>query len=272
MPFTLIKGKFVPEAGKPDGDSMRFRPHDDTPLYKLKRRGSAPKLSPKSGTIQLRFEAIDTMESKSALPYSKAATDSNLELCGVPNGVGEANGYILTNQVGPNGRPIAFVYLGDCDDEDGSQVYLDEVRLKESINYKQLQRGHAYPLFYDTLFSDLRIVLSELVVKTRMDQIGIWGDDVTISGAKYTGPDSVLTMKPLFPKLWRRLHKFSCADDIEDNTDLTYFYEYLSSLREERIFIISESKTTGLDNIVKIDGDRISLRFLPEDLIVISLS
>jgi len=271
MPFTLIKGRFVPEAGRPDGDSMRFRPYDDTPLYKLKRRGAAPKLSSRTGTIQLRFEGIDTMESKSALPYSKAATDSNLELCGVPEGVGEANGYILTNQIGPNGRPIAFVYLGDCEDRDGSQVYLDEARLKESINYQQLQRGHAYPLFYDTLFSDLRIVLSELVVETRRDRLGVWRDDVTMSGAKYSGPNSISTMKPLFPKLWRRLEKFSRDNDIEDNTDLSYFHEYLGSLREERVFIVSEAKTTGFDNVVKVEGDKVSLRYLPEDLIVISL-
>ena len=74
MPFTLIKGEFVPEAGRPDGDSIRFRPDDPTPLFMLKRRGRAPKVNANNGTIQLRFEGIDTMESKAAKPFSSDAT------------------------------------------------------------------------------------------------------------------------------------------------------------------------------------------------------
>ena len=31
MPFKIVSGEFVPEAGRPDGDSVRFRPDDPTP-------------------------------------------------------------------------------------------------------------------------------------------------------------------------------------------------------------------------------------------------
>ena len=61
MPFTLMKGEFVPEAGRPDGDSIRFRPDDPDPIFRLRRRGSAPRINQNNGTIQLRFEGIDTM-------------------------------------------------------------------------------------------------------------------------------------------------------------------------------------------------------------------
>ncbi|GAB6261775.1 hypothetical protein L4174_007140 [Photobacterium sp. CCB-ST2H9] len=271
MSFTVIKGEFVPQAGRPDGDSIRFRPDDPTPLFQLKRRGRPPRISTSTGTIQLRFEGIDTMESKAATPFSSNATVSNLELCGVPEGVGTARGYILTNQIGPNGRPIAFVYLGDPVEPDGSQVYLNVDRMKESVNYQQITRGHAYPLFYDTLFDDLRIALAQAVVETRATRQNIWADDMTNKGAVYSGESSLSTMKPIFPKLWRRLDKYSRDPDIAHPNHLAEFREYLESLREERVFVVSEGKMTGLDNVVEIEGDTVKLKYLPEDLIVMSV-
>jgi endonuclease YncB( thermonuclease family) len=272
MPFILIKGEFVPEAGRPDGDSMRFRPEDPTPLFMLKRRGSPPKINQKNGTIQLRFEGIDTMESKAVKPFSSDATKSNLELCGVPDGTGTAKGYILTNQIGPNGRPIAFVYAGTTNEQDGASIFLDANKLKESVNYKQLERGHAYPLFYDTLFFTLRKELFNAVKAARNnDNLNVWSKDVTNSGALYSGPESILSMPPIFPKLWRRLDKYSRDNDTMNPNSLDEFEEYMKSIREERIFIISESRSTGFDDIIEVSGNTIKLQFLPEDLVVVSV-
>ena len=270
MPFTLIKGEFVPEAGRPDGDSMRFRPDDPTPLFMLKRRGKAPKINERNQTIQLRFEGIDTMESKAAKPFSSDATKSNLELCGVPNGTGTARGYILSNQIGPNGRPISFVYQGDPKEPDGKSVFLDSGRMKESVNYQQIERGHAFPLFYDTLFSDLRNELAAGVLKARGTGENVWSSDVTNTGASYSGPDSLASMPPIFPKLWRRLEKYSRNTDIADPGSLSEFKDYLDSLREERVFIVTEGRSTGFDNVVAVEGNRVKLNCLPEDLIVVS--
>jgi len=271
MPFTLIKGEFVPEAGRPDGDSVRFRPDDPTPLFMLKRRGKAPKINERNGTIQLRFEGIDTMESKAAQPFSSDATKSNLELCGVADGTGTARGYILSNQIGPNGRPIAFVYQGEPSESDDASVFLDSERMKESINCQQIERGHAFPLFYDTLFADLRKTLAEQVSVVRTAAQNVWASDVTNIGAPYSGPSSLATMPPIFPKLWRRLDKYSRDSDIADPNSLSEFKTYLESLREERVFVISESRVTGFDNVVQIDGNTVKLMYLPEDLIVVSV-
>ena len=100
------------------------------------------------------------MESTAAEPFSSDATKSHLELCGVPNGTGTARGYILCGQIGPNGRPISFAYAGDPPEADGSSIVLDVDRMKESVNFQQLSRGHAYPLFYDTLVDNLRIAMA----------------------------------------------------------------------------------------------------------------
>ncbi|MCG8672126.1 MAG: hypothetical protein MI867_22160 [Pseudomonadales bacterium] len=271
MPFKVIKGEFVPEAGRPDGDSMRFRPDDPAPLFMLRRRGRAPRVNERNGTIQLRFEGIDTMESKAALPYSSNATSSNLELCGVPSGTGTERGYILTNQIGPNGRPIAFVYKGNPTEPDGTDVFLDSERMKESVNYKQLEKGHAYPLFYDTLFSDLRNELARLVSEVRSSGHNVWSNDMTNTGIIYSGPDSLETMPPFFPKLWRRLDKYSRDPDISNPDSVSEFRDYLESLREERVFVVSEGRVTGFDNLVGIDGEQVKLTHLPEDLVVVSL-
>ena len=180
MPFLLVQGEFVPEAGRPDGDSIRFRPDSPDLIFKLRQRGRAPKINPNNGTIQLRFEGIDTMESRAKEPFSSNATQSNLELCGVPDGTGTARGYILSNQLGPNGRPIAFVYLGEPAEADGAEIFLEASRMQESVNFMQLSLGHAYPLFYDTLFYDLRQSMAAEVASARAQAENVWSADETI--------------------------------------------------------------------------------------------
>jgi len=224
MPFTLTAGEFVPEAGRPDGDSIRFRPDNPTPLFQLPRRSSAPRINSKNGTIQLRFEGIDTMESRALSPFSEDATSSNLELCGVPNGMGTARGNILSTQIGPNGRPICFVYLGDATETDGDDaIFVDVDRMKKSVNYQQLSKGYAYPLFYDTLYFDLRIAMADEAASARARGENVWSADVTHTGAFYTGRQSLGTLQPLFPKLWRRLDSYSRSSDIANPDTMDEF-------------------------------------------------
>ena len=268
--FTVIKGSFVPGAGRPDGDSIRFRPDNADPIFRLRRRGHAPRISSTTGTIQLRFEGIDTMESKATDPFSSDATLSNLELCGVGNGQEFGRGYILSNQLGPNGRPIAFVFSGETDKIDGSEVFLDITWMEESVNFKQIVRGHAYPLFYDTLYKELREHIATATVGARNSRNGVWSADITNSGAQYTGEESVLTMAPIFPKLWRRLDKYSRDTDIVDPTSLAEFLNYLED-GDERIFVVTQQWNTSFDSIVEVDEDQIKLIVLPEEIVVTSV-
>ena len=275
MPFIAIDGEFVPGAGRPDGDSIRFRPDEPNLVFRLRQRVHGPKINQNNGTLQLRFEGIDSMESKALQPFSSDATASNLELCGVPDGTGTQRGHILANQLGPHGRPIAFAYTGPSPEPEDNdqvsvtadgikQVFLRTELMKKSVNFAQIERGHAYPLFYDTLFHDLREALSDATKAARAAKKGIWKADQSQSGVTW-GP--VEEMKPVFPKLWRRLDKYGRDPDIMDSSSLNEFLEYLQFNHDDRVFILSEGKSTGFDNVLRVEGDTVGMTKLPEDLV-----
>jgi len=270
MPFTLLKGTFKPGAGIPDGDSVRFAPDDPTPLFSLPRKGRSPRVNQNNGTVQLRFEGIDSMEKDAKEPFASDATKKNLELIGVDGPTVEAEGHILANQIGPNGRPICFVFAGGAPEADGASIFLDVDRMKESVNYKIIEAGTAYPLFYDTLFRDLRSELANAVKAARSGGIGLWPHDRTNAGVIWEGAASLENLDPIFPKMWRRLEKYTQNRSFRDESDtLDAFIEFLQANRD-RLVIISESRATDFDNIVQIDGNKVSLPQAPEDIFFMS--
>ena len=271
MPFTLFKGVFKPSAGFPDGDSLRFAPDDPQPLFSLRRRGSRPpRVNERNGTVQLRYEGIDSLEKDAKEPFASDATRSNIHLCGLSGPTDEARGYILANQIGPNGRPICFVFSGEAPEDDHTDIFLDADRLRESVNFKQIQEGSAYPLFYDTLFASLREPMAEATREARVAQIGFWVADKTNVGVNWGGATSLPNLDPIFPKLWRRLEKYTQSRDFRhESATLAAFNDYLLA-NPDRLFIVSEARSTDLDDILEIDGNRVRLLFLPEDLVFMS--
>ena len=272
MPLTLIKGKITPQFGRPDGDSVRFVPTNPDLIFTLRRRGRPPKINQNNGSIQLRYEGIDTMESSALIPFSSNATKANLDFCGTNNGANESAGYVLTNQLGPNGRPICFIFSGDINQEDGSQVFLDTEQLKHSVNYQMIAAGHAYPLFYDTLFSDLRDKFSAAIVAARIDGGDMWAADTTNTGTRWPdGDDPVKNITPIFPKLWRRIQKYSKDEDYFDEAHpFRNLKKYIELEASERVLILSKGKITGFDNVISTTDDTVTLDVAPEDLVVVS--
>jgi hypothetical protein len=270
MPFTVIKGNFSPQFGRPDGDSVRFVPDNPDLIGGLRRTGAGPNINRSNGSVQLRYEAIDTMESAALQPFSGDATASNLELAGTNGGANAAPGYILSRQLGPNGRPICFAFAGETDLEDGDDtVFVDADMIDSSINVAQLRLGHAYPLFYDTLFHDLRDHCRAVSNAAKAAGLQVWAADATQSGATWTG--DIDTLAPIFPKLWRRLDRYVSDETFFDaDAPLANFKAWFEHQRDERILIMSEGRFTGFDDVVEVDGDTVRMTVAPDDIVVVS--
>jgi len=102
-----------------------------------------------------------------------------------------------------------------------------------------LNAGHAYPLFYDTLFADLREEITQICQSTRERRLGVGREDGTNPGVSWGGFGSLDTMPPFFPKLWRRLEG----------------YTFDGEFRDDLLFVLPDIRFTGLDNVVAIEDD-----------------
>lgn len=270
MPFTLIKGTLNPTFGRPDGDSLRFVPDNPDPIFRLRRRGFKPKMNEDNGSIQLRYEGIDTMESAADDTFSLTATESNLQLANSDNPGSPSRGYIYSNQIGPNGRPIAFVFSGDTDGEDGTGFFLSADDIMQSINVQQMQRGHAYPLFYDTLFDDLRLRMRDVSLKAKSDGEGLWPSDKTNDTVTWSG--SLDTLPPIFPKLWRRIQEFRRDETLFDpDRPFANFAEWVEIEKPERVAIPTQDRFTGFDDLIEATEDTVKLTIDPHDMVIVSV-
>ena len=270
MPFTLIQGTFKPDTGRPDGDTVRFAPDNPMLVFLLNRRGRPPRINQDNGTISLRYEGIDAMEKGARTPESDNATEKNLDLLGITETVRETEGYILSNQLDPNGRPIAFVFTGKPEEADGDSLFLTPERMKASLNYKLIENGNAYPLYYDTLFYDLHQELTD-AVKAAREAKGVWQDDATTEGVVWKDADSLDNLPPIFPKLWRRLQEYTQDPDFKaDAESLDNFIDYLQIKRLERVLIIDSTRFTGFDDVIDVDGNNLKLLSQPEELVFMS--
>ena len=259
MPFLTIKGVFNPQSGIPDGDSVRFLADDDS-LFDL-LEGQVDFKS--DGEVQLRYEGIDALEKAAIKPFSSDATEQNLQLLG-----GEENGqpgYILSNQIEQNGRPVCFVFTGEPNDADGSEIVLEPETLQQSVNYQLLAEGFVYPLFYDTLYQELRDRLVEAVETARQDKLGIWTEDASNQGFTVQPPVNLAQLEPIFPKLWRRLETFYRRPSNQNKTAA----QFLESLAQgsDRLFTIPDQRWIKFSTALEVSGDKLKLKYKPEEMI-----
>ena len=264
MPFTLIKGQFVPAAGEPDGDSVRFRADD--PIFWLKLEGRRVDINFENRTVQTRFEGIDAIEKRATKPLSAEAKNSMLSLINYDRDTNpEPEGYILARMTDTHGRPICFAFSGNIDGNDGSDVFLDQPMLRNSVNYKQMEAGFAYPLYYNTLFRDLREAFNEALRSAKSPPSkGYWPTDATMTGVTVNDRHSLSTIEPIWPKLWRRLEEYLPTHDNLDD-----FIMWLEE-KGERVDILPIMEQKGLEDVVKVEGNHVSLTEEPENLRVVS--
>jgi nuclease-like protein len=275
MPFLIIKGTFHIVGYSPDGDSVRFRA--DNKEHWAKLSGPSAQLNAKDHA-QLRFEAIDTLETHyqnthQPLELAIGALEHLLEGLGITDvewnetrtTVTAANdgteGYILSRAVEKYGRPVAFVYTGMSPEEDGSKIFLDADRVRESLNHRALEDGLAYPTYYKGLFHDLREALTKAVSHAREAKRGVWAEDRTNAGFEVEGLRSITDEHVVLPKLFRRL-----AEYLEVGGSVAGFEEFLEA-RDEEVIVISTVHPTHFDTVVEVEGNTVRMTEPPENLL-----
>lgn len=299
MPFTLIAGTFRlvnrTKTGKatgfqPDGDSVQFAPTQPVLLDKLTRLVQPYRLT-NIGSVMLRLEGIDALElhfqpdggprTHQPRPLADNARDALLgflklspaafappeNLSVVPPAVHDAApGFILSRSLEVHGRPVCFAFAGPPPAPDGSEVTVAAALLRRSLNFKLLRGGFAYPLFYDTLFADLRVSLTTAVRSARRERRGLWPSDRTLTGLTVAGQSDLETDGVLVPKLFRRLSEF-LADS--PAAPLSAFPAWLKKTNEQ-IMDIQTTNFTHLDNLVKVENGQVRMTQAAETFVIVS--
>jgi hypothetical protein len=275
MSFTLIKGTFHVQGYSPDGDSVRFKARN--PALWKKLSGQAVELNAR-GHAQLRIEAVDALETHyqgccQPLRPARAATRFLLaELAitdvawdGPHSAVTRAKdatvGYILARCTEGRRRPVAFVFPGETEEKDGAEINLDESLLKESYNYRLLAQGLAYPMYYNGLFSDLRLPLTAAVESARTEGKGLWPYDRTTRGFSASRLKSITEDVAILPKLFRRIVNY-----MGEGGKIEGFKEHLQKSCEPLVRI-HQVHFTRFDAIVETRGEKVRLADAPENLI-----
>ncbi|OPY54741.1 MAG: hypothetical protein A4E49_00750 [Methanosaeta sp. PtaU1.Bin112] len=275
MSFTLIKGTFHVQGYSPDGDSVRFKAKDSALWKRLS--GPAVELNAR-GHAQLRIEAVDALETHyqgccQPLRPARAAARfllSQLKISDVVwNGphstVTKAQdateGYILARSTESRRRPVAFVFPGETEEKDGAEINLDQSLLKESYNYQLLAQGLAYPMYYNGLFSDLRLSMTAAVASARSAEKGLWLYDRTTRGFSASGLKSITEDVAILPKLFRRIVNY-----MGEGGRIEGFKEHLQKSCEPLVRI-PQVHFTRFDAIVETRGEKVRLAEAPENLI-----
>jgi len=286
MPFTLIKGAFFATGYSPDGDSVKFKADDKDDWKRVKGR---VKMSLTKGHVQLRFEGIDALETHyrpsvrgaayrhQPLALARAARDFMLSSVGIKNvvwGAGEGKvissgdgvpGYILSREVDSDryGRPVSFVFAGSAPTQQVENVFLTPQWLKQSVNYRLLAEGLAYPTYYRTLFYDLRDELSSAVKAARASSSpkGLWKQDGT-GGFTFSGESTITDDVPILPKLFRRL-----IEHLALGGALGGFKAFLESKKDGLLVLPQANHTDAMDAITEVSGSRIGLTVQPENIV-----
>ncbi len=293
MPFLLIKGSFhligqspqgKPTGFQPDGDSMQFKPDNPTLLDRLERVDK-PYLLTSIGSTQLRFEGIDALELHFEGHHQPRplADDSRDYLTGLlnmnpvtyrppdnltvkpPAAHDGTRGYILSRALEAHGRPVAFAFAGDPDGADGARLTLKAALLRKSLNFKSLQSGNSYPLFYDSLFASLRATFAQAAQAARAAGKGIWQDDRSNNGLAAANESDLEVRGVVYPKLFRRLTSYFDGG----GAGLAGFLPWLAKTKEQ-VLDLSTGNFTHFDNLLSVKSGKIRLTLEPEHLVFVS--
>ena len=281
MPFLLLAGEFRVVGAQPDGDSIRFYP--DSPSQWDDVGGPYAVQRNASGGAQLRLDAVDALETHYSTPsgtvhqpliLARAARDALLRWLGFTSVTHDGEtvtasepatvrGYVLTRSADKYGRCISFAGRGDPPGPSGAHVFVDAKLLRQSANYRLLQRGLAYPTYYRKLFPDLRRVFTAAVGQARPTR-GVWPGDLTELGLTVESLAQVEEDAIILPKLFRRLATYlGMSDGMVSLADFTAFLDQ----QDDRVYVMPDMLYTGFSTVVEVTDQTVRLTVAPESLI-----
>ncbi|MFJ5552908.1 nuclease [Streptomyces sp. NPDC093225] len=277
MSYLRIRGEFRIVGTRPDGDTVRFYPDDPSVWATLS--GPKPVEIHGPGGANLRLEGIDALEThfkpplvagpelhQPTVPAGEAAA-ALLRILGfepvnrTPFGFVKApttppacRGYVLTRGTDTHGRVIAFTGPGDGPDADATgHVFLTPDGVHETANHALLAAGMVYPIFYRTLFPDLREDMRATAAKAAATPVGVWKDDKTLSGTEVIGPPEV-SKDVIYPKFYRRIGEYVLLND--GDPSLTGFLDFLHRKADKFTLLSAGHFSTGLDLVIEVDGTK----------------
>ena len=139
-------------------------------------------------------------------------------------------------------------------------MFLNESLLPQSINYRLIKAGLAYPTYYTGLFPDLREEITAGVLKAWNAGRGVWPYDWT-AGVPVPNLEALEDDYVVMPKLFRRLAKYMAT-----HSSVSGFQSWLAQ-DPEPILVLSTGHFTTFDTVVTVLGQTVSLTVFPEDLV-----
>jgi endonuclease YncB( thermonuclease family) len=283
MPMLCLAGTFHVTGSEPDGDSIRFRPHDPADwtkvpgIYNVRRNAS--------GAAQLRVDGVDALETHYAphgghllhqpLELAHAAAAELLKWLGFRDVERDGEtvtsvrdddlrGFLLTRGADLYGRCVALVGRGDAPAASGEQLMVDVPLLRKTANHRLIARGLAYPTFYTKLYVDLRDALAKQARAARKARSGVFAHDGTQKGIDVQALATLTDDAVILPKLFRRLVDYLHLNG--DDPSLAGFKDYLAQ-QDDRLYVIPTGQKTGLDTLVQVSGQKVRLTRRPEELV-----
>jgi len=280
MTFKVIKGTLHVKGYRPDGDSIRFQAERESDWQSI--RGRPVKLNRKNHA-QLRIEAIDTLETHYAGHHqpnvlAEAATRSLLSNLGINNVTWNNKGvitaaddgvkaYVVTRNTDRFGRPISFLFTSSSVVARKKEIFLDKKNIRQSINYKLLVQGMAYPTFYDGLFYDLREVFAMAAMTARRGRVGVWSTDATNRFIEINGLEAIEQRWVIMPKVFRRLTEYFKQ---HERFDAHAFIDFLAA-KKENVLQMRFLHFTQLHHLFAVNAaGKIKLTEKPEEIIFLS--
>lgn len=285
MGYFCIKGTFRIIGTSLDGDSVKFIADNVNNWDKIK---GPVKLTKELKKAQLRFEAIDTLELHypilpekfhQPLHFANLARDCVLSQLGFKNvewkppgewaesqkveKADDTTGFILTKGVDNEQykRPVSFVFFGNTDIVDGTEITPDKDLIKKSVNYKLVEEGLAYPTYYLTLESKLRTIFTKAVTTARKNDKGLWNEDKTNIGIGFDY-DSIFNDDIVMPKIYRRI-----LEHLKKGGNIENFHEFLIKEKKDKLKIKGSNQIKRLADRIDYFEGQIKLKDKPENII-----